>query len=106
MDGARYLEDGKLTIFKRDGVFYARIRISPGKYTWHSLKTTDEATAVRAGRKLLFYLEHRVETGLPPKSKTFGAVIDDYVRFRERDHQHGKTSAGMLRQVMRVAKFW
>ena len=26
MEGARYLEDGKLTIFKRNGVFYARIR--------------------------------------------------------------------------------
>ena len=27
MEGARYLEDGKLTIFKRDGVYYARIRL-------------------------------------------------------------------------------
>jgi hypothetical protein len=31
MDGARYLEDGRLTIFKRSGVYYARLRISPGK---------------------------------------------------------------------------
>ena len=106
MDGARYLEDGKLTIFKRSGVFYARIRFSPGKYTWRSLKTSDEANAVRAGRRLLFQMEHRADAGLPPKSKTFGAVIDDYVRFRERDHQQGRTSAGMLRQIIRVAKFW
>jgi hypothetical protein len=76
MDGARYLEDGRLTIFKRDGVFYARIRLSPGKYTWRSLKTIDEATAVRAGRKLLFQMEHRADGGLPPKSKSFTAVID------------------------------
>ena len=106
MDGARYLEDGRLTIFKRDGVFYARIRLSPGKYLWRSLKTIDEATAVRAGRKLLFQIEHRADGGLPAKSKSFESVIDDYVRFRERDHQHGKTSDGMLRQVVRVAKFW
>ena len=33
-------------------------------------------------------------------------MIDDYIRFRERDHQHGKTSEGMLRQIIRVAKFW
>ena len=107
MDAARYLEDGKLTIFKRSGVYYARLRISPGKkYLWRSLKTTDEQTAIRGGRRLLFQMEQRVEQHLPPKSKLFLAVIDDYIRYRERDHQHGKTSAGMLRQIIRVSKFW
>ena len=48
MDGARYLEDGRLTIFKRSGVFYARIRSSMApKYIWRSLKTTDEQIANR-----------------------------------------------------------
>jgi integrase len=51
-------------------------------------------------------LEQRVDQGLPPKSKLFAVVIDDYIRYRERDHAHGKTSAGMLRQIVRVAKFW
>jgi integrase len=107
MEGTRYLEDGRLTIFKRDGVFYARIRSSPsGRYIWRSLKTTDEQTAIRAGRRLLFQLEQRADQGLPPKSKSFSAVIDDYIRYRERDHAHGKTSAGMLRQLVRVSKFW
>jgi integrase len=106
MEGARYLEDGRLTIFKRSGVFYARIRISPVKYFWRSLKTTNLETAVRAGRKLLYQVEERIELGLPPKSKLFSAVIDDYVRFRRRDHAHGRTSDGMLRQIVRVAKFW
>ena len=106
MEGARYLEDGRLTIFKRDGIFYARIRISPVKYIWRSLKTTDVETAIRVGRRLLFYLEQRAEQGLPLKSKLFSVVIDDYVRFRERDHAQGRTSDGMLRQIIRVAKFW
>src|SRR5882762_5278155 len=106
MDGARYLEDGRLVIFKRSGIFYARIRISPAKYIWRSLKTTDEQTAIRTGRKLFYSLEERVELGLPPKSKLFSAVIDDYVRYRQRDNGHGKTSDGMLRQIIRVAKFW
>jgi integrase len=79
---------------------------SPGKYFWRSLKTTDEATAVQAGRKLLCQTEERVEIGLPPKSKLFSAVIDDYGRYREWDHHHGRTSAGMLRQIIRAAKFW
>jgi integrase len=100
MDGARYLEDGKLTIFKRSGVYYARIRLSAsGKYVWRSLKTSDEQTAIKAGRRLLFHLEQRADQGLPSKSKLFSAVIDDYIRYRERDHAHGKTSAGMLRQI-------
>lgn len=107
MDGARYLEDGRLTLFKRSGLYYARLRTTgSGKYLWRSLKTSNEETAVQLGRRLLFQLEQRAEQGLPPKSKLFSAVIDDYVRYRERDHAHGKTSAGMLRQIVRVSKFW
>src|SRR6266478_6630991 len=107
MEGARYLEDGKLTIFKRSGVYYARIRLSAsGRYHWRSLKTTNEQVAIDVGRRLLFQLEQRVDQGLPPKSKSFSAVIDDYIRHRERDQRHGKTTAGMLRQIIRVSKFW
>jgi hypothetical protein len=106
MEGARYLEDGKLTIFKRSGTCYARIRISRVKYIWRSLKTSNEAMAIQLGRRLLFQLEQRSEQGLPPKSKRFSKVIDDYIRFRERDYQQGRTSAGMLRQIVRVSKFW
>jgi integrase len=106
MDGARYLEDGKLTIFKRSGVYYARIRLPSHKYTWRSLKTSDEAKAIGLGRRLLFQMEQRADQGLPLKSKKFSKVIADYIRYRERDHQHGKTSAGMLRQIVRVSKFW
>jgi len=86
MEGARYLEDGRLTIFRRNGIYYARLRL--------------------AGSPTLFQIEQRAEAGLPPKSKLFSTVIDDYIRYRERDHRHGGTSAGMLRQVIRVSKFW
>jgi integrase len=51
-------------------------------------------------------MEQRADQGLPPKSKLFSAVIDDYIRIRQRDHRHGKTSDGMLRQIIRVSKFW
>ena len=36
MDGARYLEDGKLTVFRRSGTYYARIRLPSHKYIWRS----------------------------------------------------------------------
>jgi integrase len=107
MEGARYLEDGRLTIFRRDGSYYARIKLTDSaRYLWRSLKTSNEQTAIDLGRRLLFQLEQRAEEGLPSKSKLFSTVIDDYIAYRERDHRHGKTSAGMLRQIIRVSKFW
>ena len=108
MEGARYLEDGRLTIFRRDGSYYARIRLTfTGEiYTGGRLKTSNEQAAIDLGRRLLFQLEQRAEEGLPRKIKLFSAVIDDYIAYRERDHVHGKTSAGMLRQIIRVSKFW
>jgi hypothetical protein len=107
MEGARYLEDGRLTIFRREGSFYARIRLTDSaRYISRSLKTSNEQTAIDLGRRLLFQLERRAEEGLPPKSKLFSAVIDDYIAYRERDQRHGKTSVGMLRQIIRVSKFW
>jgi hypothetical protein len=107
MEGARYLEDGKLTVFRRAGIYYARLRLSASdKYITRSLKTSNEQTAIDLGRRLLFQIEQRAEAGLPLKSKQFATVIDDYIAYRERDHRHGKTSEGMLRQIIRVSKFW
>jgi len=84
MEGARYLEDGRLTIFKREGSYYARIRLTgSARYLWRSLKTTNEQTAIDLGRRLLFQLERRAEEGLPTKSKLFSAVIEDYIAYRE-----------------------
>jgi hypothetical protein len=62
--------------------------------------------AVELGRRLLFQLEQRAEQGLPLKSELFSAVIDDSIAYRERDHRHGKTSAGILRQIIRSQRDW
>ncbi len=94
MDGVLEFEDGKLVVHKRTKHFYARIRIAPRTYLLRSLKTTDEATAKRAALKLFYNLEERTENGLPVKTKTFGAVIDDYIKFREKDHKQGRTQSG------------
>ena len=106
MEDARYLEDGKLVVFKRTKSFYARIRLGPKSYIWRSLKTADEAKALRAAQKLFFQMEDRAEQGLPTTRKSFGSVIDDFIRYREKDHKQGRTSAAMLRQIIRVSKFW
>ena len=86
---------------------YARLRTSgSAKYIWRSLKTSNEQAAIELGRRLLFQIEQRAEQGFPPKSKLFSTVIDDYIAYRERDHAHGRTTEGMLRQIIRVSKFW
>jgi hypothetical protein len=106
MEDARYFEDGKLIVFKRTQNYYARIHLAPRQYIWRSLKTSDEKQAERAARKLFYTFEQRAEQGLSVTSKSFSAVIDDYVRFRKKDHAQGRTSAAMLRQIERVVKFW
>ena len=80
MEDARYLEDGRLTIFRRYGSYYARIRLTTSaRYISRSLKTSNEQIAIDLGRRLLFQLEQRAEEGLPTKSKLFSAVLDDYI---------------------------
>ena len=106
MEGARYLEDGRLTIFRRAGIYYARIRISPMKYIWRSLKTSNEQTAVDLGRRLLFQLEQRADRAFRqnlnyslPSLMTTSATVSGIIAMVS-------TSAGMLRQIIRVSKFW
>jgi len=55
---------------------------------------------------LLFQIEQRADLGFPIKSKLFSSVIGDYIAYRERDHAHGRTTEGMLKQISRVSKFW
>ena len=78
MEGARYFEDGRLVIFKRSGIYYARIRISPVKYIWRSLKTSNEQTAVDLGRRLLFQIEQRA----PVYTVRSGRQRNKRLRFR------------------------
>jgi hypothetical protein len=50
--GNGFLEDGKLTVFRRAGIYYARLRLAGSyKYTTRSLKTANEQTAVDLGRR-------------------------------------------------------
>jgi ATP-dependent DNA ligase len=86
MEGVRYLEDGRLTIFKRDGSYYARIRpTASARYLGRSLKTTSEQTAIDLGRRLpgfikpqLATLKPRVPTG---KGRIHEIKYDDYPGF-------------------------
>ncbi len=116
MDAKRALEDGKLVLFKRAGIWQARIAVTDRRYIYRSLKTSDETKAISAGRKLFYQTEIKIEQGLPVHLRTFLQVIDEYVEMRESDNAQGRstnrsasskhTSDAMLRQIKRVAEFW
>lgn len=97
--------DDNAVVFKREGTYQARIRVD-GKYVYRSLRTGDLAVAIKAAQKLLHKFEFSAEHGIPISAKTFGDVIDEYVKYRETENLQSRTSDGMLRQIKRVVRFW
>lgn len=97
--------DDNSVVFKREGTYQARIRVD-GKYVYRSLKTGDLAVAIKDAVKLAFEFEFSAKHGIPVQAKTFGDVIDEYVKYREAENRQGRTSDGMLRQIRRVVRFW
>ena len=106
MEDAYRIEDGKGVVYKRGGVFYARVRVGPNKYVTRSLKTGNKTKAIKDGQRLCNKLELQVEHGIPINIKKFSTVLEEYVAYREKQHEQGHTSIFMLRQVRRVSKFW
>ena len=52
MAGLTQIEDGKAAVYKREGTYYARIRVD-GKYVHRTLKTGDLSAAIKAMQKLV-----------------------------------------------------
>jgi integrase len=116
MDAEIRLEEGKLLLFRRNGLWQARIYTGARRYLWRSLKTANEAEARKAGIRLFYQTETKLAEGLPIRHRTLNSVIDEYIEWRETDNKLGKqakrggsikfTQDAMLRQIKRVAKFW
>lgn len=116
MDDEIKLEGGKVTLFRRSGIWQARIYLGERRYLWRSLKTSKQSDARRDGLKLLHQTEFKLAEGLPVITRSFNAVIDEFVAMRKADCQLGNTlqsgsharhtTPAMLRQIERVSKFW
>ena len=91
------LENGKLVIYKRDGVLYARLAIGPNQYQHRSLKTGNAGQATLAAQKLWAEFTVRRQLGLPIKLRTLNSVIDEYVAMRTKQHEQGRTSEVRIR---------
>lgn len=110
-------EDGKLLLYVRNGIFYARVYVGSRKYLHKSLKTSKLESARKLAQKYFYEIEFRQTENLPLQQKSFNDVIDEYVAMRERDYERSKnipntisnqqhTTIYMLRQIKRVVKFW
>lgn len=111
------LQDGKLYIYPRNGIYQARVYKGDRRYVYRSLKTRSIAKARESAIKFFYEVEFKLEEGLPVQQKTFADVIKEYVALRQRQYERAQqdvintskqeqTSIYMLRQIKRVVKFW
>jgi integrase len=114
-----YIEDGKVLLYSRNGIFYARVYKGEGtrKYIHRTLKTRNLTDARKAAIKFYYEIEFRKDEDLPLQQTSFNDVIDEYVRLRQLQYDRAQldkintsrqeqTSIYMLRQIKRVVKFW
>lgn len=111
------LEEGKVRVFTRNGIFQARIYKGERQYIYRSLKTRKLEDARKLAVKFFYEIEFKKQEKLPLQHRSFGDMLNEYVRLREKDYEQSTkttanttrkqtTSIHMLRQIKRVAKFW
>src|ERR1019366_6280979 len=88
--GAVRLENDRICVFERDGVYQARIRTEANRYLWRSLRTRNQVQAISAARKLFHSIEFRQQSELPLTNRSVNRVIDEYVALRERQQTQGR----------------
>jgi hypothetical protein len=116
MDDVVRAHDGGLVLYRRNGLWQARIHLGRGEYIHRSLKTANTDQAKRLGEELWHDTRYELSKGLPVRKRTLSSVLDEYIRHRERDNEMGKfarsstsikyASDDMLRQLKRVQHFW
>lgn len=113
------MEDGKVFLYTRNGIFYARVYKGEGtrQYIHKSLKTKQVGEARKKATRFYYEIDLRKDEGLPLQQTTFNDVIDEYVKLRQLQYDRAQldkvntsrqeqTSIYMLRQIKRVVKFW
>ena len=112
MDERIALEAEQLVLFKRAGLWQARIKLATRSYLWRSLRTPFIHEAKQRALTLYHGTRYRQSHGFAISAVTMNAVIDEYIAFRSADHlstaarSTRQTSANMLRQIKRVSVFW
>ena len=69
------IEDGKVLLFCRNGIFQARFYKGNRQYIYKTLKTRKVEEARKLALKYLYEMEFKQREGLPLQQKTFNDVI-------------------------------
>jgi len=102
------MEGGKLVLRLRGSLYQARVLVGPNKYVWQSLRTDELEIAKPAALKFLYEIEFKKAHGISISNRTFGDVIDEYVAWRQKQHdrvgirptEQSYTSPAMLRLTL------
>lgn len=120
-DYEELMEDGKVLVSVRNGIFQARVYKGDRAYLYRSLKTKDLDEARKRATALWHDVRVFKQQGIPLSQVTMAKLIDEYVALRQKQYdqsQLGKTTATkntndknstsiyMLRQIKRVVEFW
>jgi hypothetical protein len=77
------LEDGKVLLFSRNGIFQARFYKGERSYIYKSLKTRKLDEARKLATKFYYETEYKKTEGLPLQQKSFGDVMREYTAHRQ-----------------------
>jgi len=80
------LEDGKVLLYTRNGIFQARVYRGDRRYISRTLKTVKLEEARRLARRFFYEIEIKRDEGLPLQTRTFATVINEYTLLREREY--------------------
>ena len=96
----RELCDGRVVIYQRTdtmtAVWQCRIAFPGQPYIRQSLKTRNEAEAVKLATKLYEDLRYRHESGLPIRRKRFEEVLDLYLGNLAQEVEYGQAKQKKL----------
>ena len=105
----RELCDGRVIIYQRTdtitAVWQCRIAFPGQPYIRQSLKTRNEAEAVKLATKLYEDLRYRHECGLPIRRKRFTEVLDLYLADLVQQVEHGSQKAKKLDDQRKMSRY-
>ena len=105
----RELCDGRVIIYQRTdtmtAVWQCRIAFPGQPYIRQSLKTRNEAEAIKLATKLYEDLRYRHECGLPIRRKRFTEVLDLYLADLAQQVEHGSQKAKKLDDQRKMSRY-
>ncbi len=105
----RELCDGRVVIYQRTdtmtAVWQCRIAFPGQPYIRQSLKTRNEAEAVKLAAKLYEDLRYRHESGLPIRRKRFEEVVDLYLGNLAQEVEFGTQKAKKLDDQRKMSRY-